>query len=64
MIFCGRCGQMKDNAEINHGLMVTSGCYDVSGPPWDKFRRSGELVICDECMWDDALYIEIYGSRR
>lgn len=64
MITCDRCKLDKADAEINRGLMVSSGCYDLSGPPWDRNRRNGELVICDDCMFDDPLYVQLYGARR
>jgi hypothetical protein len=60
-IVCDRCKQ-----EI-HGMRepgMTASFYDVTGLPWSKFADSGEQVICDRCMWNDARYQADYGVQH
>ena len=55
---CDRCGA------VVHGWMsktATSGFYALGlAGPWAKYARAGESRICDNCMWSDPAYLEIY----
>lgn len=56
-IKCNRCNRESDGYETDVG---TAGFYKLTGY-WTQFKRSEkEEVICDECMWVDPKYIEMY----
>lgn len=63
LIVCDRCHKPQPDAFVEE--FVTGGVYDVRSSYWSQFRRHAEEeIICDACMWDDPLYVELYGSRR
>lgn len=51
-IICDRCNKELNCIETEHG---TIGFYRLEGI-WNKYGRTGELTLCDECMWNDELY--------
>lgn len=38
----------------------TAGYYLASG--WKEFTDPGEVYVCDNCMWQDARYIKVFGN--
>ena len=40
---------------------ITLGYYGVSGGFWSQFADKHETYVCDECMWKDQRYINVYG---
>lgn len=58
---CDRCGSEVHGMEWEH---FTGGYYYVGpGSGWQDFAQDGEERICDDCMWSNAEYKEIYGER-
>ena len=59
---CDRCGEAIDGFETDHGTM---GFYRLTLPSiWARFARSGEKVICDDCMFEDERYRRDYGYHE
>lgn len=62
-IDCSRCGKIVDSpppVKSDVGSM-TAGYYVAAS--WPQFANTGEVYICDECVWVDQRYIAIYGER-
>lgn len=58
-VVCDRCHAFRDGLETP-GL-GTGGFYKVGkGTPWEQFARSGESIVCDECMHSDESYRKAY----
>ncbi len=57
-LICDRC--KKEIIGFRHEMM-TAGFYDVTGSPWNEFASSDEKNICDECMFANSKFQEIYG---
>ncbi len=61
-IRCDRCHEFREGF-IELG--VTVGCYDVTeGSYWSCFARGDERVICESCIREEPLYVELYGTHR
>lgn len=60
-IICSRCGKTVNG---KRGENYTAGFYDVTGIPWSEFANPGEVNLCDECMWVDERYIQVYGKQH
>jgi hypothetical protein len=58
-IWCARCHHLVEGARAPG---VTMGFYEVTKPPWSKYRRDGESVVCDDCMHVDPGYRRDYGA--
>lgn len=41
----------------------TAGFYKVDNGYWNRFANPGENIVCDECMFKDSRYQEIYGIK-
>ena len=65
-VICDRC--RKDvKGLIYRGEATfkgTAGFYHVTDNNWCKFANPGESIVCDECMFQDSRYQEIYGIRN
>jgi len=74
LMSCDRCHNDFEGFKAKGGPelkdMITAGYYDLSGDDkidysWAKFRQHpDEKVVCDECMFKDPKYIEIYGRHN
>jgi hypothetical protein len=40
---------------------MTAGYYLATA--WSRYANSGEILICDSCMWSDPAYIVDYGPN-
>jgi hypothetical protein len=65
-IICDRCKKEVVGIidEDVNGRRMTGGYYDVSGGCWARYARCNETQICDQCMFSDHRYQEIYGVMR
>lgn len=55
---CDRCGKQVFGLKADN---FTAGFYLVElGSAWCEYRREGENIICDECMWKDSKYVRDY----
>ena len=57
-ITCDRCGKtvegIREEIEFQGKIIpCTGGFYDVKG---SELAQSGEVNICDECMWADPAW--------
>jgi hypothetical protein len=57
---CSRCAQNFIGYKTEN---ATSGYYEISSleEGWGQFAYEGETILCDECMWSDPRYIDVYG---
>ncbi len=66
-IVCQRCLCVIEGAATirKDGLAIgTSGYYlTPAGSYWSKYANEGENIVCDQCMWNDDRYIQVYGNR-
>ena len=54
---CDRCHANFEGFKTEH---FTAGYYEMDA--WSDFRQSPEeQKVCDECMFKNPKYIEIYG---
>lgn len=57
-ITCDRCGKTVQGIQADEG---TGGFYNLKGI-WEKFKQNdNEKMVCDDCMWKDPKYRELYG---
>jgi len=64
LIKCDRCGKMVKGDKydpVGDFDGVTAGYYEVEKGYWNKFANAGEKKSCDDCMFHDQKYINIYG---
>jgi hypothetical protein len=59
IIKCDRCKQDIEGLQTED---FTGGFYRTEGY-WSKFANEGEKIVCDNCMFNDARYILVYGRR-
>jgi hypothetical protein len=66
-IICDRCGRTINGAIYDTcpgQPSATVGFYNLDGTAWcDHQRAETEHNICDECMWQDPLYIETHCAK-
>ena len=53
---CSRCHKHIEDYQPPDGGMTAGYYYG-----WVKFMNEGEAILCDNCMWHEPRYIEIYG---
>lgn len=59
-MICDRCHKEFDGFKMDY---FTAGYYNMDA--WSDFKISlEEKVVCDECMFDNPKYIEIYGRHN
>jgi len=60
---CDRCGKMIDGIRTE---TATAGFYAVgpTGEPWGNYANSGEIIVCDTCMWKDPRYLKDYSHMK
>ena len=62
-ITCDRCGKTVDgmiSVTPKDGVVVTDGYYIVSEGNWKEYQRDDEEYVCDQCMWEDPKYTQLY----
>jgi hypothetical protein len=63
LITCDRCGKKVDgmiSITPKDGVVVTSGYYIVAEGNWKECQRDDEEYVCDQCMWEDPKYKQLY----
>jgi hypothetical protein len=60
-ITCDRCHKEVDGMETDY---CTGGFYKVENSYWSKFAYTGETKVCDRCMWEHPMFIQIYGRHK
>ena len=58
-----KCDRCKQEAEGIVDKQVVGGYYDVSEGYWAQFAKQDENIVCDNCMFTDPQFQEIYGKR-
>ena len=60
---CDRCG--RDIAELQMPAFADAGMTSnyvlVNHEPWRKYKRKGEQLLCDLCLFDDPQYRKDHG---
>lgn len=60
-----RCDRCHKAVECSLNPDCTSGIYDTRpGSYWARFSNENERIVCDQCIWADPRYIEVYGVNR
>jgi hypothetical protein len=60
LIECSRCSKRVKSCA---GENFTAGYYELKGY-WQRFAREDEVYLCDECMFSEPRYIQVYGDQR
>jgi hypothetical protein len=62
LMSCDRCRETFEGFDFPGGM--TGGYYLMEGD-WASFKdHVDEEVVCDNCMFKDHKYIEIYGKHN
>jgi hypothetical protein len=59
-IECSRCSKRVRSCS---GETFTAGYYELKGY-WQRFAQKDEVYLCDECMFLEPGYIQVYGDQR
>ena len=64
---CSRCKKLIDGCidrDQDGKIILTGGFYDCEPPSmWAAYRKPGEVILCDSCLWQDPAFIQKYGVR-